>query len=638
MGRDRPESYHRTSVAGKGVATVSSLGAPNRETPSPPAAPTSASLTEVSALLRIEGFGPATGAFDRLAAQLPGCAGQLGMPLLRALAEAREHLDALAAADLLDGGVAPRLGITGALASAEPCPVDELRLELPATPRRASKLDAAAESLLQMRAIGAAAQGPIALLGARGTGVVGAIAALKSAHPLYVWDPDDDPALALLGPSARPVLQLRAGNIPAVPECSVWLHPSLGGSERRDAERVRARLRGARPRPDPARFDPRGPLRLVVLLRETPFHLDAPLVATLRALGHPTAVATVYGDARDDELASTLASQRPDLVLSVNGAALTRSAPLRAALAVAEVPTALWFVDDPELALGDALDLAAPHVLAFAWEREAVARLRALGFSGARYLPHGARYGAASFAAPPSALPDAPLLLWIGSSYAGGDRTRLHAGAAAPDPDWESLERRLAADPRLAPAALRRALHRPAGRGELFHQLRAADHVAAQRRAAVARALLPAGLTIFGDVEGWRSQLGPSARILGDVDAMSVAPHLVAGARISVDCVHPQMPTAVTQRVFDVPACGGLVLADDRPDLRAAFEVGIEVLAYESPGHAAELARWALRHPELRQRIAEAARRRVFREHLLEHRVRRLLQETAHHFDVRGTR
>lgn len=617
---------------------MSSIQAPDRKAVSPSEGPTSASLTEVSALLRTGGFGAATAAFDRLAAQLPRSADRLGMPLLEALAEAREHLDALAIADLLDGGVAPRLGLTGALSPPEPPPPDELCLHGSSGPRRASHLDAAAEGRLQLRALGAAAEGPIALLGAGDTAVARGVAALASTHPLYLWDPGASPDSAPVEESRRPVRRLQDRDIPSVPGCVVWIHPSLGGQPRRAAERVRARLHGASPAAGTQRFDPRGPLRLVVLLRETPFHLDAPLVATLRALGHPTAVATVHGDARDDALAQTLLGQRPDLVLSVNGAALTRSAALRASIAVAELPTALWFVDDPELALGDARDLAAPHVLAFAWEREAVARLRALGFGGAQYLPHGARFGAASVAAPPAPLPDAPLLLWIGSSYAGTERTRLHAGATASDPGWEALERRLAEEPRLAPAALRRALHRPASRKELFSQLRAADHVAAQRRAAVARALIPFGLTIFGDVEGWRSQLGSGARILGDVDATSVAPRLVAGARVSVDCVHPQMPTAVTQRVFDVPACGGLVLADDRPDLRACFEVGTEVLAYDSPAHAADLARWALRHPELRHQMAEAARRRVMREHLLEHRVRRLLNETAWHFGVRGTR
>lgn len=635
MGRDRPESYHLSRADGKGVAIVSSAQTTAGDQLAGEGQDLRPAVALLARSLRIGGFGAATTLFDELAGRLVEAADRLGAPLLRALTEAREGGDALAAADLLDGLVAPRLTPLGDGAD----PTAELAPEwLPAgrdaAPRRLSRLDPSAEAELQLQSMGSDAHGPIALLGAGDTPIAERVAALATPSELLLWDPARASDAGVRTVAKRPWRRFEAAPpVSALPHCTVWIHPALGGTDRRQAERVRARLRGATPRMDPPSKE-RG-LRLVVLVRVSPFHLDAPLVATLRSLGISTAVATVHGDARDERLADALVEQRPDLVLSVNGAALTLSANLRAHLDAAEIPVALWFVDDPELALGEALDLARPHVLAFAWEREAVARLRALGFAGSQYLPHGARFGRAQVATPPTPLANAPHLLWIGSSYAGADRQALHAGARADGSGWQQIEARLGADPRLSPAALRRASPAPGGRDGLFLQLRACDRVAAQRRAALARALLPLGLVLFGDVDGWRRQLGSAARVHPDVDAATVVPHLVGAARISVDCVHPQMPTAVTQRVFDVPACGGLVLADDRPDLRACFEVGTEVLAYGSPKEAQDLARWALRHPQERERIAGAARSRVLAEHLLEHRLRRLLAVARHHFGLR---
>lgn len=58
-------------------------------------------------------------------------------------------------------------------------------------------------------------------------------------------------------------------------------------------------------------------------------------------------------------------------------------------------------------------------------------------------------------------------------------------------------------------------------------------------------------------------------------------------------------------RSFEIPACGGFMLAEDTPEHRELFgREGDCVLYFSSPEQAAEKARWALAHPQERRAMA----------------------------------
>ncbi len=168
----------------------------------------------------------------------------------------------------------------------------------------------------------------------------------------------------------------------------------------------------------------------------------------------------------------------------------------------------------------------------------------------------------------------------------------------------------------------------------VFLRVRSADRVSARQRARLARALLPLGLRIFGDADGWRRLLGPEAPTSASVGYGDELARLYNRAGLVIDRVHAQMPTAVSQRAFDVPACGGVLLADDRPDLREYLEIGKEALAYADPQDAAEQAHWWLGHDRARLEMAEAGRRRVLAAHGFATRTGRLLTLAAEYFGL----
>jgi spore maturation protein CgeB len=140
-------------------------------------------------------------------------------------------------------------------------------------------------------------------------------------------------------------------------------------------------------------------------------------------------------------------------------------------------------------------------------------------------------------------------------------------------------------------------------------------------RSALLRAVAPLGLEVFGD-SAWARTV-PGVRLHPPVDYEGV-PAIYAASDINLNATSLQMPTAVNQRVFDVPVAGGFVLSDAQADLHELFAAD-EVATYGSPEELHDRAAWFLAHPEQRRAIAERGRARVLREHTYAPRLERVL-------------
>ena len=93
------------------------------------------------------------------------------------------------------------------------------------------------------------------------------------------------------------------------------------------------------------------------------------------------------------------------------------------------------------------------------------------------------------------------------------------------------------------------------------------------------------------------------------------------GSKINLNITKYQLKTAINQRVFDVPACGGFLLTDYREDLEQCFEVGKEIIFYEDQEDLKEKVSYYLSHPQDRKRLATAGMDRVRREHDFSNRL-----------------
>jgi spore maturation protein CgeB len=138
-------------------------------------------------------------------------------------------------------------------------------------------------------------------------------------------------------------------------------------------------------------------------------------------------------------------------------------------------------------------------------------------------------------------------------------------------------------------------------------------------------------LVIYGD-RGWRDLMGEQIDLRPQVDYSRELPEVYRGTQININCTSFQMKSAVNQRVFDVPACGGFVLSDHQEDMDAFFEVGKEAVCFRTIEEAVDMARYYLENETERLRIAEAARRRVLSEHTYEKRMGTLVEEMRRRF------
>jgi spore maturation protein CgeB len=138
-------------------------------------------------------------------------------------------------------------------------------------------------------------------------------------------------------------------------------------------------------------------------------------------------------------------------------------------------------------------------------------------------------------------------------------------------------------------------------------------------------------LVIYGD-RGWRDLMGEQIDLRPQVDYFSELPGVYRGASVNINCTSFQMKSAVNQRVFDVPACGGFVLSDHQGDMDSFFEVGKEAVCFSTIEEAVDLAGFYLENESERMRIAEAARRRVLSEHTYEKRMGTLVDEMRRRF------
>jgi spore maturation protein CgeB len=81
----------------------------------------------------------------------------------------------------------------------------------------------------------------------------------------------------------------------------------------------------------------------------------------------------------------------------------------------------------------------------------------------------------------------------------------------------------------------------------------------------------------------------------------------------------------VNPRTFEIPACGGFQLVDERSELKDLFRAGEEIITFENVADLREKINYYLEHEEERESIARKGHKRALSEHTMEHRMTELL-------------
>ena len=361
--------------------------------------------------------------------------------------------------------------------------------------------------------------------------------------------------------------------------------------------------------------------------------------ACTAVLGEPTLIFPSEnqstGLALEAHLHELLATSRPSCIISVNMKGLDDQGIVATAARRRGIPLIVWFVDDPRPILLSRGALAKDITLALSWERAYLPVLRSAGFPLVSWLPLAA--DAALPAAPRIPGPRIPLSFvggFMGGAFLADLRSRfLYTPALQPLIDAVAADLASGAGDAAGIAALLDAASR-----RLLIPLPFADarnrtwlhscciHTAsALKRRATAAVLVDAGLQTFGDPGEWAPVLVHPSRAHPSLAYGPALFDIYSRSDININITSSQMPSAVNQRVFDVPAAGGFLLGDGGADMDALFIPGVEAITCNSASELVERVGYYAPREAERQAVVVAARARIAAEHTYAHRVRAML-------------
>ena len=133
---------------------------------------------------------------------------------------------------------------------------------------------------------------------------------------------------------------------------------------------------------------------------------------------------------------------------------------------------------------------------------------------------------------------------------------------------------------------------------------------------------------------GWVQRAGqyfnikPLATIRKPKLALEDEARIYASSAVSIN-VHEEYQRTYggdcNERTFKIPLCGGFEVVDNVACIKRYFESGKELVIAENSGEWVKAVQHYLRHPEERQPIIEAGRRRVLRDHTYHNRAEQIM-------------
>ena len=375
--------------------------------------------------------------------------------------------------------------------------------------------------------------------------------------------------------------------------------------------------------------------------------MDRDLIYALKKAGHEVLVDQITTartpEGHQAELISSehfieaLEGFRPGMVFSFNGRGVDNEGFCASEMHKRGIPFVTWYVDQPRpSSMGKRY--RADNTWIFCFERHFVPQLKDWGFGQAFYLPLATNPDRFR----PLGLEAEPSVCFVGDSdYARIDylaRNLDRQLGKLGDVFYDVLDRAInlllgrpgcPAGP-LVQAAVREAPFTWEGlttdQQDMLEGFVEREAGLRQRLAYLAGLNEHFDLAIYGD-DLWRKSFGErlrgKANYFDDTIVKVYNRHAV-----QVNISKFQLVSAINQRPFDVSACGGFVLTDERESLRELFAPD-EVVAYRDMDELVELAGYYLENEAERRRMAQKARERVLAEHTYGHRMEEVFRRVG---------
>ncbi|NQU05713.1 MAG: glycosyltransferase [Calditrichaeota bacterium] len=336
-----------------------------------------------------------------------------------------------------------------------------------------------------------------------------------------------------------------------------------------------------------------------------------------------------------EKLLMAVVTLRPDLLFTVNHLGFDCEGALTELIESIELPVVSWFVDSPAYILLDHTKNASPFVITPIWERHYLSFLKDFGFQHSFHLPLAGDTDV--FKKPLGTVKHKYPIAFVGDSMIYAVEKWRGMCGAIPNADLiineaaELLMNDRSRDPLVKTDVNMSSLY-------IEEQLTLASTVVLEAtrryRQKLVNRLSDSGLHIFGDIDGWRQYAPHDAKLHGSVDYYNELPELYGQTTVNLNFTSLQMPTAVNQRVFDVPLSGGFLLTDEQEDLQMLFNSG-NIATFSDAGELPPMTTWYLARDSLRKKMIRNARMRIFAAHTYKHRIDDVIHQARRLFASR---
>jgi spore maturation protein CgeB len=99
------------------------------------------------------------------------------------------------------------------------------------------------------------------------------------------------------------------------------------------------------------------------------------------------------------------------------------------------------------------------------------------------------------------------------------------------------------------------------------------------------------------------------------------------GLNLSTNDNDPQKKTQMKQRLFEVPAGGGLLITQYHPGIEEFFEIDKEIITFKSIDELQKKTNFLLQNSKILEKMARAGHKRFIAEHNAEIRLKKVLRE-----------
>jgi spore maturation protein CgeB len=382
--------------------------------------------------------------------------------------------------------------------------------------------------------------------------------------------------------------------------------------------------------------------RLNIAIIDFGYFLNVEVEKTIKSLGHNAA--KIKGNKKENpaiilsRVIKTIIDFKPDFIVAINHLGFDEEGILSDFLKSIEMPAASWYVDSPNIIVKAFSKNASSYVSVFLWDKTYINDMKNIGFEYVDYLPLATDENVfRHINLKPSVMKKYSADVgFVGNSMVKPVKERMEKIPKNLHPLVDKMAENLG-HLRASFEDMLTTLNN--NEADIINSLPAEQRLDFESaflwkatllyRLSCIKGLREFNPVIHGDAH-WKELLHNMKDrgyiLKPQLNYYKELPFFYNACKINFNATSLQMPEAVNQRVFDVPACGSFLLTDHQKAIEELFEVGKEIVTFKNIEEIPELVRFYLNNHVSRKEIAIKGRERVLKEHTYKHRLRKIIE------------